>query len=96
MLGTWYTPGASQIMEFLTTYELSEFKELKGAGPRIEVVRNPKTDKLFFSCGSLTGAVSSNGYREYPVISHVAADGAEFFILHNKGKSANVVDSFDI
>lgn len=81
-------------MEFLTTYELSEFKELKGAGPRIEVVRNPKTDKLFFSCGRLAGAVSSKGYSDYPVISHVSANGDEFFILHNKGMSANVVDTF--
>ena len=80
-------------MEFLRTYELSEFKELTGAGPRIEVVRNHKTNKLFFSCGSKTGAVSSKGYSGHPVISRVAADDQEFFILHSRAERSNVEDT---
>jgi hypothetical protein len=78
-------------MEFVNTYSLPEFKELQGAGPRLEVIRNPKTDKLFFQCGSISGAVSTKGYSVNPVVSLVTAGEETFYMLHNKA-TTNVVD----
>lgn len=63
----------------------------------IEVVRNPKTSKLFFTFNGGTGAVSKKGIpSKNPVVSLVSDDttGETLWVLHEKGESANVVASF--
>ena len=62
----------------------------------IEVKKNPKTGKLFFTFGSKTGAVSSKGIpSKRPVISNVTgADGENFYLLHEQGEGAPTLASF--
>lgn len=62
----------------------------------IEVKKNPKTGKLFFTFGSETGAVSTKGIpTKRPVISDVITeDGEEFFLLHEQGEGAPTLATF--
>ena len=69
---------------------VDEFKQKMGV-EKIEILKNPKTGKNFFSYGFETGTVSdkfeSNGRLNVPVISEVcsAETGDRFFMLHEKG-----------
>jgi hypothetical protein len=80
----------TQNLKFIETLTVSEFKA-KNNNDSIKIVQNPHTAKLFFTCGGVSGAVSSNGYKERPVISKVSNGKDEFYVLHNEAHS-NVVD----
>ena len=56
----------------------------------VEIVNNPNSGKLFFVCGSVTGAVSKD-YVEAPQFSLVSGeDNVEFWLLHKK-QTSNIV-----
>lgn len=79
-------------LTFLNTYSVSQFKTLVSAD-KVDIVRNPKTGKLFFVAGSVSGSVS-DGYKEDPVVSHVQGDeSTEPFYMVHKRSSENTVDT---
>lgn len=67
---------------------VADFKADMGV-PLLEVKKNPVTGKLFFVCGTETGAVSEKFELEgiaVPVISQVCSveTGNMFYLLHQK------------
>ena len=76
---------------FLDTMTVEQFKAEKRVD-KILVKKNPKTGKLFFSAGGKTGAVSSKGIPEHPLISLVqGSDGEQFYLLHNESMGGATV-----
>lgn len=63
---------------------------------RIDVKRNPKTGKLFFTYGARTGAVAVKGIPAHPMLSNVSTpEGDSFWLLHEEGQGgAPVLASF--
>lgn len=77
-------------LAFLKTWSIQEFKQNNGVDC-IEIKRNEKTGKHFFSYGFETGACSTRvatGEVTMPVISQVciASTGEMFYMLHQKGE----------
>ena len=78
-------------LKFLNTMSAEEFKAQKGI-TKLDIFRNEKNHKLFFSYGNKYGAV----YAKYPteplkepMVSEVeTSEGEKFFLLHNKGEHA--------
>ena len=76
-------------LSFEKSYTVGQFKSEISSGEPIEVLRNEKTGKLFFSYGpGRTGAVASKGIpTRRPIISEVVGDGGEtFYLLHEQGE----------
>lgn len=63
---------------------------------KLDVKKNPKTDKLFFTYGAKTGAVASAGIPKHPMLSNVTgSNGESFWLLHEEGNGgAPVLASF--
>lgn len=87
-------------LKFIETLTIEQFKA-KELVPTVQVRRNDATGKLFFTYGSKTGAVSTKGIPEHPVISLVQGDPTElnptgeFYLLHNEGQGgAHVIATF--
>lgn len=92
-------------LKFIETKTIEQFKEDKKVS-KIDVVRNPRTDKLFFAWGpsrDCYGAVAEknqDGNFTNPVISKVEGEKTPnnpdgiFYLLHEETQSANVVASF--
>lgn len=82
-------------LTFLKTYTIEQFKAMQNVNS-IEVRRNPHTNKLFFTYGNETGAVSSKGVPvKRPMISAVQGDEGDFYLLHEQGEGgAPVVATF--
>lgn len=56
---------------------------------KLDVKKNPKTDKLFFTYGAKTGAVASAGIPKHPMLSNVTgSNGENFWLLHEEGQGA--------
>lgn len=76
---------------FNDTLTVEQFKD-KMKVSRIEVKKNPKSGKLFFSYGAKTGAVASKGIPKNPMFSFVKGDptpqnpSGEFWLLHEEGQ----------
>ena len=76
---------------FNDTLTVEQFKD-KMKVSRIEVKKNPKSGKLFFSYGAKTGAVASKGIPKNPMFSFVKGDSTpqnpsgEFWLLHEEGQ----------
>lgn len=78
-------------LTFIKTVTVADFKAAHGNNS-ITIVKSPKSNKLFFECGTVTGAVSDN-YKEAPALSQVkGSDDTPFWLLHKKGTD-NVVDT---
>ena len=80
---------------FNDTLTVEQFKdEFKVS--RIDVKKNPKTGKLFFTYGAKTGAVAVKGIPQHPMLSYVTGtDGSSFWLLHEEGQGgAPVLASF--
>ncbi len=77
-------------LTFLKTLSIADFKASNNNNA-IEIIKSPKTDKLFFTCGQVTGAVSTD-YKESPCVSLVEGETGEFWLLHKKS-SGNTVDT---
>ena len=82
-------------LTFGETLTVEQFKE-KVHVSRIDVKKNPKTNKLFFTYGAKTGAVAVKGIPAHPMLSNVTgSDGSSFWLLHEEGQGgAPVLASF--
>lgn len=87
-------------LEFKETLTVEQFKAAMNVS-RIDVKQNPKTNTLFFTYGAKTGAVSTKGIPEHPMLSYVKGEpteknpSGEFWLLHEEGKGgAPVLASF--
>ena len=80
---------------FNDTLTVEQFKATMNVS-RIDVKKNPKTGKLFFTYGAKTGAVAVNGIPQHPMLSNVTgSDGSNFWLLHEEGQGgAPVLASF--
>ena len=92
---------------FNDTLTVEQFKEVMKVS-RIDVRKNPKTGKLFFSYGAKTGAVAVKGIPQHPMFSLVCPEGdtldavhagerecSTFWLLHEEGQGgAPVLASF--
>lgn len=77
-------------LSFLKTWTVPQFKQDNGIDS-IEIKRNEKTGKCFFTYGAETGACSKKvetGEITVPVISQVCvtSTGDMFYLLHQKGE----------
>jgi hypothetical protein len=71
---------------FNETLTVEQFKSAQGVS-RIDVKKNPKTGKLFFTFGAKTGAVAVKGIPQHPMLSNVTgSDGSSFWLLHEEGQ----------
>ena len=81
-------------LTFNRTLTVEQFKKDQLVD-RLLVKKNPKTDKLFFTFGSSTGAVASKGIPKFPMVSEVATpDGETFWLLHEEGQGAPTLAAF--
>lgn len=80
---------------FNETLTVEQFKDQMKVS-RIDVKKNPKTGKLFFTYGAKTGAVAVKGIPKHPMLSKVTdSDNSSFWLLHEEGKGgAPVLASF--
>lgn len=85
---------------FNDTLTVEQFKD-KMKVSRVDVKKNPRTGRLFFTFGAKTGAVASKGVPNHPMFSFVKGDptpqnpSGEFWLLHEEGQGgAPVVASF--
>ena len=71
---------------FNDTLTVEQFKAAMNVS-RIDVKKNPKTGKLFFTYGAKTGAVAVKGITVKPMLSNVTgSDGSSFWLLHEEGQ----------
>jgi hypothetical protein len=82
-------------LSFNETLTVEQFKSQMNVS-RIDVKKNPKTGKLFFTYGAKTGAVAVKGIPAHPMLSNVTgSDGSNFWLLHEEGHGgAPVLASF--
>ena len=85
---------------FKDTLTVEQFKAQMNVS-RIDVKKNPKTGKLFFTYGAKTGAVALKGIPQHPMLSYVKGNptpenpSGEFWLLHEEGQGgAPVLASF--
>ena len=73
-------------LQFNETLTVEQFKAQMNVS-HIDVKKNPKTDKLFFTYGAKTGAVAIKGVPSHPMLSNVTgSDGESFWLLHEEGQ----------
>ena len=73
-------------LQFNETLTVEQFKAQMNIS-RIDVKKNPKTGKLFFTYGAKTGAVAVKGVPAHPMLSNVTgSDGESFWLLHEEGQ----------
>ena len=81
-------------LTFNETLTVEQFKA-KELVNKINVKKNPKTGKLFFTYGAKAGAVAIKGVPEHPMLSNVTgSDGSSFWLLHEEGQGAPTIASF--
>ena len=94
-------------LTFGETLTVEQFKAQMNVS-RIDVKKNPKTGKLFFTYGAKTGAVAAKGIPQHPMFSIVCPEGdtldvahagerecSTFWLLHEEGQGgAPVLASF--
>ena len=85
---------------FEDTLTVEQFKAKMNVS-RIDVKKNPKTGKLFFTYGAKAGAVAIKGIPAHPMFSFVKGDptpmnpDGTFWLLHEEGQGgAPVLASF--
>lgn len=82
----------SQTLSFVSSQTLAEFKMSHNVS-KVDIVKNPKTSKIFFKCSTVSGAVSNKWTSAQPsVISIVRDNDIEFFMLHNEA-TVNVLET---
>lgn len=71
---------------FNETLTVEQFKEAMKVS-RVDVKKNPRTGRLFFTFGTKTGAVAAKGVPAHPMLSYVTgSDGESFWLLHEEGQ----------
>lgn len=85
---------------FTETLTVEQFKEAMKVS-RVDVKKNLKTGRLFFTFGAKTGAVAAKGIPQHPMFSFVKGDPTPqnpegtFWLLHEEGQGgAPVLASF--
>jgi len=79
---------------FNETLTVEQFKS-KVMVSKLDVKKNPKTGKLFFTYGAQTGAVSAKGIPSKPMVSNVTTpEGDSFYLLHEEGQGAPTIATF--
>ena len=82
----------SESLSFMSSQTLAEFKMSRNAS-KIDIVKNPATNKIFFKCSTVSGAVSNKWTSAKPsVISVVRDNDVEFLMLHNEA-TVNVLET---
>ena len=86
-------------LKFTKSVSLNRFKAVQGI-TKINIVKNPKTDKTFFTCpedSDIRGTIASSTdfSKEIMVSTMVDSEtGNSFLMLHNPGNSsANVIQT---
>lgn len=76
-------------LTFVATYSLNDFKERIANTSTMDVVKNPKTEKLFFVTPTISGAIASDIDYDQPLsVSSVKGDDdVQFYLLHNRNTS---------
>lgn len=73
-------------LSFNETLTVEQFKAQMNVS-RIDVKKNPRTGKLFFTYGAKTGAVAVKGIPTHPMLSNVTTpEGDSFWLLHEEGQ----------
>lgn len=82
-------------LTFNETLTVEQFKAQMHVN-KLEVRKNPETNKLFFTYGAKTGAVATKGIPSHPMLSNVTTpEGDSFWLLHEEGQGgAPVLASF--
>ena len=80
-------------LTFVSTQSISQFKDLQKVD-KVDIIKNPKTDKLFLAWSGGTGAVAAKYNSAKPKVISLMQDneGVQFFMLHNE-QTGNVVES---
>ena len=79
---------------FKETLTVEQFKDTMKVS-HLDVKKNPKTGKLFFTYGAKTGAVALKGIPQHPMLSLVTGSEGPFWLLHEEGVGgAPVLASF--
>ena len=82
------------LLTFNETLTVEQFKA-KVMVSKLDVKKNPKTGKLFFTYGAATGAVSAKGIPQKPMVSNVTTpEGDSFYLLHEEGQGAPTIATF--
>jgi len=82
------------LLTFNETLTVEQFKA-KVMVSKLDVKKNPKTGKLFFTYGAQTGAVSAKGIPSKPMVSNVTTpEGDSFYLLHEEGQGAPTIATF--
>lgn len=86
-------------LTYIESVSLNRFKTINGIS-KINIVKNPKTDKIFFTCpedSKFSGKVSKVIDYAQPLMVSTCMDketGAQFYMLHNQAdSSANVLQA---
>ena len=78
-------------LTFNDTLTVEQFKAQMNVS-HIDVKKNPKTGKLFFTYGAKTGAVAVKGIPAHPMLSNVTgSDSSNFWLLHEEGQGGTPV-----
>lgn len=73
-------------LTFNETLTVEQFKEQMHVS-HIHVKKNPQSGKLFFTFGAKTGAVSTKGIPQNPMLSYVTGDdNNSFWLLHEENQ----------
>lgn len=73
-------------LTFNETLTVEQFKAQMHVN-KLEVRKNPKNNKLFFTYGAKTGAVATKGIPSHPMLSNVTTpEGDSFWLLHEEGQ----------
>ena len=78
---------------FEETFTVEQFKARELVS-HIDVKKNPKNDKLFFTYGSKVGGVAIKGIPVKPMISLVTGEEGQFYLLHEEGTGAPTLATF--
>ena len=84
----------SNQLTFVSSQSILQFKADKLAD-RIDVKRNPKTNKLFLAWTGGVGAVAVNYDSNKPKVISLVRDAqkVEFYMLHNEGIGAETIET---
>lgn len=85
---------SQRTLTFVSSQSIAQFKSSKMID-KIDVKKNPSTNKLFLSFAGNTGAVALSYDSNKPkLISLVRdAEGVEFYMLHNEGTGAETIET---
>ena len=82
------------LLTFNSSVTVEAFKAQQNAA-KLKVHKNPETNKLFFVCGGVSGAVGNiegKAATELLVSEVVGSEGVAFFMLHKEGTLETVME----